>query len=116
MTQPDFLRQVASKVLTPTTVESKRLDEARRLLAKAEIKYKFSSYGGDYRRLLDYLLSPDFIELLLVIGVDVAKKLLQSTEESYDDEKIKECVKKLLSEIDGYETPSEETTSRMLTF
>ncbi|BBD72628.1 hypothetical protein HS1genome_1017 [Sulfodiicoccus acidiphilus] len=100
----------------PTVMDSKRLDEARRLLAKAETKYKFSTYGGDYRRLLDYLLSPDFTELLLVLGVDLAKKLLQAIAENYQDQDIKECVDKLLNEIDGYESQSEETTSRMLTY
>ncbi|AWR94994.1 hypothetical protein [Acidianus brierleyi] len=102
MEQPDFLRHVASKVLTPNNLDLKRLDDVRRLLAYAESKYKFSSYGGDPKKITDYLLSPDFTELELVIGVELAKKLLQEIINSYNDENIKKAAEKVLQEIDGY--------------
>jgi hypothetical protein len=104
---PDFLRQVVSKVLNPSQIDSKKLEEIRRLLAKAETKYSFSTYGGDPRRLADYLASPDFIELILVLGSETTKKLLYKIIEAYDNEKIKEVANKILNEIEGYGKPEE---------
>ncbi|MBW9140352.1 MAG: hypothetical protein K1T65_01325 [Candidatus Aramenus sp.] len=102
MDQPDFLRHVASKVLTPNTLDLKRLDDVRRLLANAESKYKFSSYGGDPKKLKDYLLSSEFTDLILIIGIELAKKLLQEVIISYTDQEIKAAAEKVLQEIDGY--------------
>jgi len=108
---PDFLRHIVSKVLTPNSVDIKRLEDARRLLAKAEAKYKFSAYGGDPSRLVDYLESPDFMELVIVIGVDLAKKLLLTVMNAYSDEKIINTVKKVLDELKGFEGSSEESST-----
>jgi len=110
--EPDFLRHIVTKVLTPTTLDVKRLDEARKLLAKAEAKYNFSSYGGEPERLADYLLSPDFINLVFIIGVNLSKKLLHIVNESYNNQKIKDAVNKILEELDGYS--GEETNQLMM--
>lgn len=90
----------------------KKLDEAQKLLAKAESKYGFSSYGGDPEKLANYLLSPDFINLVLIIGVDLSKKLLYLTRDNYSSPKIKEAVQKMLEELDGYS--GEETNQVMM--
>lgn len=102
MGEPDFLRHIVSKVLTPVSLDMKKLDEAQKLLAKAESKYGFSSYGGDPEKLANYILSPDFINLVLIIGVDLSKKLLYLTRDNYSSPKIKEAVQKMLEELDGY--------------
>jgi hypothetical protein len=90
----------------------KKLDEAQKLLAKAESKYGFSSYGGDPEKLANYILSPDFINLVLIIGVDLSKKLLYLTRDNYSSPKIKEAVQKMLEELDGYS--GEETNQVMM--
>jgi len=101
-----------SKVLTPVSLDMKKLDEAQKLLAKAESKYGFSSYGGDPEKLANYILSPDFINLVLIIGVDLSKKLLYLTRDNYSSPKIKEAVQKMLEELDGYS--GEETNQVMM--
>jgi len=110
--EPDFLRHIVSKVLTPVSLDMKKLDEAQKLLAKAESKYGFSSYGGDPEKLANYILSPDFINLVLIIGVDLSKKLLYLTRDNYSSPKIKEAVQKMLEELDGYS--GEETNQVMM--
>ncbi|MDT7872465.1 MAG: hypothetical protein RXQ78_00905 [Sulfolobaceae archaeon] len=112
MGEPDFLRHIVSKVLTPVSLDMKKLDEAQKLLAKAESKYGFSSYGGDPEKLANYILSPDFINLVLIIGVDLSKKLLYLTRDNYSSPKIKEAVQKMLEELDGYS--GEETNQVMM--
>ncbi|EZQ06820.1 hypothetical protein CM19_05455 [Candidatus Acidianus copahuensis] len=102
MSQPDFLRHVASRVISPNSLDLKRLDDVRRLLAAAEAKYKFSSYGGDPKKLVNYLLSPDFTELTFILGTDLTKKLLEEIIKDYDYQEIKDAAKKILEEIDGY--------------
>ncbi|ABP95866.1 MULTISPECIES: hypothetical protein [Metallosphaera] len=113
MGDPDFLRNIASRILTPTTLDLKRLDDVRRLLAAAESKYKFSSYGGDPKRLVEYFQSPDFTELVLVLGVDLSKKLLQEVISSYSDKDIQAAAKKALDEIDGYKDLEDSDTLLM---
>lgn len=114
MGEPDFLRHIVSRVLTPVSLDTKKLDEAQKLLAKAESKYGFSSYGGDPEKLANYLLSPDFINLVLIIGVDLSKKLLYMIRDSYSSPKIKEAVQKILEELDGYSTGEE--TNQVMTY
>lgn len=90
----------------------RRLDEAQKLLAKAESKYNFSSYGGDPEKLSEFLLSPDFTNLIFIIGVDLTKKLLLTVYDSYSSQKIKDAAKKILDELEGY--GSEETNQLMM--
>mgnify|MGYP001772487914 CR=1 FL=1 len=113
MGEPDFLRHVASKILTPVKLDMRRLDEAQKLLAKAEAKYGFSSYGGNPEKLADFLLSPDFTNLIFIIGVDLTKKLLELVYDSYSSQKVKEAAKKILDELDGYNS-SEEANQIMM--
>jgi len=116
LTSPDFLRHIVAKVLTPNSLDLKRLDEARRLLGKAEAKYKFSSFGGEPKRLIDYLLSPDFTDLILVLGPDLTKKLLETIVVSFDDEQIQRIVSKIKEEVDGYSTSEEYNPNRMVIY
>ncbi|BDB97741.1 MAG: hypothetical protein RRA45_02975 [Saccharolobus sp.] len=109
LNQPDFLRHIASKVLSPSSIDSKRLDEARRLLGEAESKYNFSSYGGNPKNIINFLLSPDFTELSLILGPEITKKLLNAIKENYTDEDIKRVADKILEEINGYIENSNES-------
>jgi len=113
LSEPDFLRHVVSKILTPVSLDMRRLDEAQKLLAKAESKYGFSSYGGNPEKLADFLLSPDFTNLIFIIGVDLTKKLLKTVYDSYSSQKVKDAAKKILDELDGYGS-SEETNQVMM--
>jgi len=113
LNQPDFLRHVASKILSPLSIDSKRLDEARRILGEAEVKYNFSSYGGNPKKLIDFLLSPDFTELSLILGPDVTKKLLEAIKDNYTDEDIKKVADKMLEEINGYTENTEESNVKV---
>jgi len=113
LSEPDFLRHVVSKILTPVSLDMRRLDEAQKLLAKAESKYGFSSYGGNPEKLADFLLSPDFTNLFFIIGVDLTKKLLKTVYDSYSSQKVKDAAKKILDELDGYDS-SEERNQVMM--
>ncbi|MCI4455295.1 MAG: hypothetical protein JHC23_01030 [Sulfolobus sp.] len=101
---PDFLRQVVVRVLTPNKLDPAKLEDARKILGKAETKYKFSSFGGDPRNLVMFLLSPEFTDLILVIGVQLSLKLLDEIEKEYDIPAVKEAVKKIREELQGYDS------------
>jgi len=101
---PDFLRQVVVRVLTPNKLDPAKLEDARKILGKAETKYKFSSFGGDPQNLVVFLLSPEFTDLILVIGVQLSLKLLDEIEKEYDIPAVKEAVKKIREELQGYES------------
>ncbi|MUN27970.1 hypothetical protein [Sulfuracidifex metallicus] len=116
MEYPDFLRHVANKIISPTNLDAKRLDEARKLLAEAETKYKFSSYGGNPKKLIDYLQSPEFIELVMILGVDLSKKLVTLIRDSYQDEEMKQVANKIMEELDGYSDIEESKAMKNRTF
>lgn len=101
---PDFLRQVVVRVLTPNKLDPAKLEDARKILGKAETKYKFSSFGGDPQNLVMFLLSPEFTDLILVIGVQLSLKLLDEIEKEYDIPAVKEAVKKIREELQGYDS------------
>lgn len=101
---PDFLRQVVVRVLTPNKLDPAKLEDARKILGKAETKYKFSSFGGDPQNLVVFLLSPEFTDLVLVIGVQLSLKLLDEIEKEYDIPAVKEAVKKIREELQGYDS------------
>lgn len=101
---PDFLRQVVVRVLTPNKLDPVKLEDARKILGKAETKYKFSSFGGDPQNLVVFLLSPEFTDLILVIGVQLSLKLLDEIEKEYDIPAVKEAVKKIREELQGYDS------------
>ncbi len=100
---PDFLRQVVVRVLTPNKLDPSKLEDARKVLGKAETKYKFSSFGGNPQNLANFLLSPDFTDLVLIIGVQLALKLLDEIDREYDIEEVREAVKKVKAELTGFE-------------
>ncbi|MCQ4345141.1 MAG: hypothetical protein RXQ70_03090 [Sulfolobaceae archaeon] len=101
---PDFLRQVVVRVLTPNKLDPAKLEDARKILGKAETRYKFSSFGGDPQNLVAFLLSPEFTDLILVIGVQLSLKLLDEIEKEYDIPAVKEAVKKIREELQGYDS------------
>ncbi len=88
---PDFLRQIVNPRLAEAAKKNKSvvsiIDEARKLMAKAESKYHFSVYGGSPEKLLDYLNSGDFDLLINVFksgnAIDVLVEILDEAREAY---------------------------------
>jgi len=89
----DFLRNIAnthlSGALREGRIQGNTVDEVRRLLAAAESKYGFSSFGGNPERLVDYFNSKDFDLLVQAFkgggALDVLVKILEETSVAYAD-------------------------------
>jgi len=90
MRYPDFLRHIVNSKLAEYS-HSKGIagiiDEVRKMIAKAEEKYNFSSFGGNPENLAKYLKSNDFklvISLFKSVNkLDVLEEILIETKKSY---------------------------------
>ena len=62
----DFLRHIANRVIAEyaSKIAATTLEDLRKMLSNAEDKYKFTIYGGDPARLLDYFSSEDWADLV----------------------------------------------------
>lgn len=86
----DFLRQIVNPILVEETqLPPQIIEDIRKQVANAEDKYKFSAFGGDVRKLAEYIKSKDF-DLLLstfkaVDGLRVLEKILEKAKEEYKD-------------------------------
>jgi hypothetical protein len=62
----DFLRHIANRIIAENTAKIPLpiISDIRKALGRAEDKYKFSLFGGDPSRLLDYLNSQEFQDLV----------------------------------------------------
>ena len=85
----DFLRQIVNVALAEADVSSKTTDIVRQLVSRAELKYKFSVFGGDCTKLADYLSSREFDDVLKELVhngyYEVAERILKKVIESYGD-------------------------------
>ncbi len=84
----DFLRHIVNYVLASKIDIAKQVaDDVRKMVEKAEEKYKFSAFGGDVKRLVDYLRSPDFDELVKFLRdagkIDLLDEILRLAKEKY---------------------------------
>ena len=84
----DFLRHIVNYVLASKMDVVKQVaDDVRKMVEKAEEKYKFSAFGGDVKRLADYLRSPDFDELVKFLRdagkIDLLEEILRLAREKY---------------------------------
>jgi hypothetical protein len=85
----DPLRHVINRVLAEVTsrIPAPVLEDLRKAFSRAEDKYKFSIYGGNPLRLIDYLESEDFKDLLstaINLNIEwVLKEILESLAEEY---------------------------------
>lgn len=89
----DFLRNIVnthlSRALREGRIQANTVDEVRRLLAAAESKYGFSSFGGNPERLIDYFNSKDFDLLAQAFkgggALDVLVRILEEASVEYAD-------------------------------
>ena len=86
----DFLRHIVNYVLASKMDVAKQVaDDVRKMIEKAEEKYKFSAFGGDIKKLVDYLRSPDFDELVKFLKdagkIDLIDEILRLAKEKYKD-------------------------------
>ena len=106
----DFLRHIVNRVLIEEKLPPQIVDEIRKQVASAEDRYKFSAFGGDVAKLVDYLKSKDFDLLVSTFkaanGLKVLERILKKAKESYKefdelsrvlDEKLRE-LEKILAE------------------
>ncbi len=107
---PDFLRHIVNTMLSELVVKRREIlgimDEARKLIAKAENKYRFSSFGGNPEKLADYISSDEFklvIDLFKSVNaVDVLIEILEKTRKYYNDlPVVVEAINKRIEELRG---------------
>ncbi|WFO75378.1 hypothetical protein J4526_00255 [Desulfurococcaceae archaeon MEX13E-LK6-19] len=91
--RPDFLRHIVNPLLARYSRERKALvtivDEVRKLIALAEDKYGFSSFGGNPGNLAKYLRSRDFDLVISALksanASDLVLEILNTIIEKYRD-------------------------------
>ncbi len=106
----DFLRHIVNRILASPDAPKQIVDDLRRAVGQAEDKYKFHAFGGDVRRLADYLRSRDFDDLIMIAksdrsgkGLEVLKRILEEAKKAYSDipevvQAIEERLKQLREE------------------
>ncbi len=119
----DFMRHIVNRVLASSKLPRQVVDDIRRAIGRAEDKYKFHAFGGDVRRLADYLRSRDFDDLIQLVksvrtekgeesAAEVLKRILLEAREAYKDipevvQAIDERLKELEAEETGKKSPLE---------
>jgi len=114
----DFLRHIVNRILASSNLPRQVVDDVRRMVGRAEDKYKFHAFGGDIRNLALYLRSPDFNDLVTFLRnirvekseeqpLNVLKKILLEAREAYKDiPEVVSAIDERLRELEG------ETTTR----
>ena len=116
----DFLRHIVNRVLASSKLPRQVVDDIRRMVGRAEDKYKFHAFGGDIRRLAEYLRSQEFNELIMLVKsvrvekgeeppVEVLKRILLEAREAYKDiPEVVAAIDERLKELEG-ETVGKKT-------
>ena len=85
----DFLRQVVNPTLLEFEIPVQILSEIRKKLEAAENKYNFSAFGGDVKKLADFLKSPLWQEIVSLFessdALPALVKILERAKEAYKD-------------------------------
>lgn len=88
----DFLRHIVNRILAESNAPRQLLDDIRRAVGSAEDKYKFNAFGGDVKRLADYLRSRDFDDLITIArsdrsgqGLELLRRILEEARKVYSD-------------------------------
>ncbi len=102
----DFLRHIVNRVLAEHSLPRQIVEDVRKSIGYAEEKYKFSAFGGDPRRLAEYLRSRDFddvVQLLRAAKADeVLVKILEEVKKRYSEYKeVVEAAETRLRELRG---------------
>ena len=103
----DFLRHIVNRVLAESTLSRQLVEEIRQQIGRAEDRYRFHSFGGDVRRLADYLESSEFDQLILAArsdktgnGVAVLEAILEEAIREYGDiPEVRRAAEKRLKEL-----------------
>ncbi len=118
----DFLRHIVNRVLASSKLPRQIVEDIRRMVGRAEDKYKFHAFGGDVRRLADYLKSQDFNELVSFLKnvrvekgeespIDVLRKILLEAREAYKD--VPEIVAAIDEKLKELESETSEKKSKI---
>ncbi len=103
----DFLRHIVNRELASSDIPPQVIEDIKRILGRAEDKYRFDAYGGDIRNLAKFLESSDFNDLVAVIKssqtpttVDIMIRILEKTKEIYSDyEDLVAIISKKINEL-----------------
>ncbi|GEM_PF-722473 len=113
----DFLRHIVNRVLANSNLPRQVIDDIRRMVGRAEDKYKFHAFGGDVRNLAEYLKSPEFNDLVSFLKnvrvekgeehpIEVLKKILLEAREAYRDiPEVVAAIDEKLKELEGEAAP-----------
>ncbi|WP_052296918.1 hypothetical protein [Pyrolobus fumarii] len=110
----DFLRHIVNRVLAEHSLPRQIVDDVRKSIGYAEEKYKFSAFGGDPRRLADYLRSRDFDDVVTVLrgakAEEVLIHILEEVKKRYSEYKeVVEAAEARLKELKGVVGEKPET-------
>lgn len=108
----DFLRHIVNRILAESGASRQLVDDIRRMVGRAEDKYKFNAFGGNVERLADYLRSRDFDDLVTLVradrsgqGIELLKRILEEAKKAYSDVPgVVEAIEARLSELESHET------------
>ncbi|RLF15365.1 MAG: hypothetical protein DRJ66_04535 [Thermoprotei archaeon] len=112
----DFLRQIVNVELAEKNVSPKVSDIVKSLVSSAEDKYNFSVFGGDPKKLADYLMSGDFEDVMKTLisnnYYQVLLDILNKVMEAYaDDTKVIEAAKMALEKSEKIKQETEKELS-----
>lgn len=120
----DFLRHIVNPLLAKYSRERKPLvrvlDEVRKLIALAEDKYGFSSFGGELAKLADYIESKDFdlvvSTLKSVNSLDIVIEILETVINKYQDlPRVVEAAKKRIKQLKQSESKVKDNLEQLFT-
>ncbi len=117
MAKIDFLRHIVNRVLAEANAPRQLVDDVRKLVGRAEDTYKFSVFGGDVRRLADYLRSREFDDLVAVFrstgSLNLLVTILEKAKQAYSDyDEVVEAIEQRLKEL---KTGEEDAKTRVET-
>jgi len=116
----DFLRHIVNRVLASSNVPQQLIEDVKKLIGRAEDRYKFDAFSGNVKNLAEYLRSTEFNDLINVMksspgGLEILKKILEEAKKAYSDiPEIAEAIDKRLKEIGGEETPRKRYESPLI--
>jgi len=114
---PDFLRHIVNPKLAEYLKKRRSLlsavDEIRRFIVEAEVKYGFSVFNGNPENLKNYLQSKDFTLLISLFktsnSLDILEEILSEVLDKYSDlPGVADAVKETLEAVRASRTKAEE--------
>ena len=114
----DFMRHIVNRVISDNInrIPSTIVDDIKKYFGRAEDKYKFTIYGGNPSRLLDYFESEDWKDTLkFLLGYNLEwliKLILEALARDYAEscEPVAQRAKSLLGEIERLKRESERSS------